>query len=172
VRGSEREWGVVRGTEVQWGVVRGRSWWSIVLYCIVICGPVLYYSTLPPGINSFAVNNNNNNNNNFLCPILSKSDTRQAKLYLRPQLQPLFHSVHFHHSDSWPTVLCRYFPVPNFIHIGQEMCDTLQYGTKPVFPELCLTWRRFPQDSCTHFCETLTKLTVVTNRWPDGVVCA
>jgi hypothetical protein len=31
----------------------------IVLYC-----PVLHCSTVPPGINPFAVNNNNNNNNN------------------------------------------------------------------------------------------------------------
>ena len=32
-------------------------------YCIVCC-PVLHCSTLPPGINPFAVNNNSNNNNN------------------------------------------------------------------------------------------------------------
>jgi len=67
----------------------------IVLYWIVLCCPVLHCSTLPPGINPFAVNNNNNNNNNFLCPVLSKSDTRHTKLYPRPQLQLLFHSVHF-----------------------------------------------------------------------------
>ena len=36
----------------------------IVLFCTVLCGPVLHCSTLPPGINPFAVNNNNNNNNN------------------------------------------------------------------------------------------------------------
>ena len=35
-----------------------------VLYCIVLRCPVLYCSTLPPGMNPFAVNNNNNNNNN------------------------------------------------------------------------------------------------------------
>ena len=35
----------------------------IVLYCIVLYCPVLHCSTLPRGINPFAVNNNNNNNN-------------------------------------------------------------------------------------------------------------
>jgi len=34
--------------------------YCIVLYCTVLYCPVLHYSTLPPGINSFAVNNNNN----------------------------------------------------------------------------------------------------------------
>ena len=33
-------------------------------YCIVLYSPVLHCSTLPSGINPFAVNNNNNNNNN------------------------------------------------------------------------------------------------------------
>jgi hypothetical protein len=39
----------------------------IVLYCIVLsrtilCCPGLHCSTLPPGMQKFAVNNNNNNN--------------------------------------------------------------------------------------------------------------
>jgi len=35
----------------------------VVLYCTVLYCPVLQCSTLPPGINPFAVVNNNNTNN-------------------------------------------------------------------------------------------------------------
>jgi hypothetical protein len=126
----------------------------IVLYCTVLCCPVLHCSTLPPGINPFAVNTNNNSNN-FLCPILSKSNTRHKTL-TAPSITASFSLCNFHHSDSWPTVLCRYFPVPDFIHIGQEMCYALQYGTKPIFQELRLTtgqlhtllWNSDQADSC------------------------
>jgi len=40
--------------------------------------------------------------------------------------------------------------------------------TKPIFPELRLTWRRFLQDCRTQFYQTLTMLTVVTSRRADG----
>jgi hypothetical protein len=37
--------------------------YGTVLYC-----PVFHCSTLPPGINTFSLNNNNNNNNNlYIC---------------------------------------------------------------------------------------------------------
>jgi len=35
--------------------------YCIVLYCTLLYCPVLHCSTLPPGMNPFAVNNNNNN---------------------------------------------------------------------------------------------------------------
>jgi hypothetical protein len=37
--------------------------YCIVLYCTALYCPVLHFSTLPPGMNSYAVNNINNNNN-------------------------------------------------------------------------------------------------------------
>ena len=38
--------------------------YCILLHFSVLYRPVLHCSTLPPGLNLFAVNNNNNNNNN------------------------------------------------------------------------------------------------------------
>jgi hypothetical protein len=42
-----------------------------VLYFTVLYCPALHCSTLPPGINPFAVNNNNNNNNVQVHPFLT-----------------------------------------------------------------------------------------------------
>jgi hypothetical protein len=47
----------------------------VVSYFIALYCPVLHCSTLPPGINPFAVNNSNNNNNNNMWTVKNKGDT-------------------------------------------------------------------------------------------------
>jgi hypothetical protein len=110
----------------------------VLRYCIVLYCPVLHCSTLPPGINPFAVNNNNNNNNNnfqfslwWLWKLLTK--TTITKNLAPCSVVKL--SLHFRGtrkgdggSRGFSAMLC---------HISTRLHEVSSQKTKPHYSYIC-----------------------------------